>query len=406
MKNRLLAIHSDPNSKKCVLYITGGGAGAIGNILKYGGGSNTLIEARVPYSQSAFLEIVGEKYPDYKFNSAKAAADLALNAYALTCKLSPVENVPFHLTAPGEQSKRKQLAVGIGVTCTLAKNVSERTGRLHQVFIAVQHYNLLVIYETTFNSDRESEENILSDLITEIFIEAVSNKPSTIMVEERKLLFSMIGELQSNKSQARSISLNGVDTQSVPLSEYVIPGSFRPVHAGHFHMIDGLRKYLNKPELPVDFEISVTNVDKPAMGYLDATERLTCFKNWPKKEDKNLLILTNAPTFVEKSRILPDRTFLVGFDTILRIADPKYYNYSKEGLHTAIQELKQNNAKFMVFHRIMNNAKGNSFVSTNEMFDALPNDLKELCTLIPESICAATAASSTAIRNTQHDRII
>ena len=122
----VLKIHETPH--KAVLAITGGGAEAIGELLKYGGGSNTLLEAIVPYDQKAFNDFVKGK-PD-KYCSPGAARDLAMAAYHRAVNLAgTTENI-----------------IGIGCTCSLMKD-HEREGREHHAYIAVQTKDITENYD-------------------------------------------------------------------------------------------------------------------------------------------------------------------------------------------------------------------------------------------------------------------
>jgi hypothetical protein len=67
------------------------------------------------------------------------------------------------------------------------------------------------------------------------------------------------------------------------------------------------------------FEISVTNVDKPPLAGETVRHRLAQFA-W-----KSPVELTRAPTFVEKSRLFPGTTFVVGADTAERLFGAQYY---------------------------------------------------------------------------------
>lgn len=49
-------IHKSPY--KAVIAITGGGAEAIGELLRHGNGSATLLEATVPYNQNSFADYI------------------------------------------------------------------------------------------------------------------------------------------------------------------------------------------------------------------------------------------------------------------------------------------------------------------------------------------------------------
>jgi hypothetical protein len=95
-------------------------------------------------------------------------------------------------------------------------------------------------------------------------------------------------------------------------------------------------------QLPLAFEISVTNVDKPPLAATTVRHRLAQFA-W-----KSPVELTRAPTFVEKSRLFPRTTFVIGADTAERLVAPKYYGDDEVRMHTALEEIADSGGSFLV----------------------------------------------------------
>jgi hypothetical protein len=94
------------------------------------------------------------------------------------------------------------------------------------------------------------------------------------------------------------------------------------------------------------FEISVTNVDKPPLASNTVKHRLGQFA-W-----KSSVELTRAPTFVEKSRLFPRTTFVIGADTAERLVAPKYYGDDEVQMHVALEEIANSGGNFLVAVRI------------------------------------------------------
>src|SRR5208283_5530841 len=99
-------------------------------------------------------------------------------------------------------------------------------------------------------------------------------------------------------------------------------------------------------QLPLAFEISVTNVDKPPLAGKTVRHRLSQFA-W-----KSPVELTRAPTFLEKSRLFPRTTFVIGADTAERLVAPKYYGDDEIQMHLALEEIGNFGASFLVAVRI------------------------------------------------------
>ena len=62
--------------------------------------------------------------------------------------------------------------------------------------------------------------------------------------------------------------------------------------------------------------------------------------------------LTRAPTFLEKSRLFPGATFVVGADTAERLVAMKYYGHDEDRMLAALEEIGQSGGNFLVAVRI------------------------------------------------------
>lgn len=148
----------------------------------------------------------------------------------------------------------------------------------------------------------------------------------------------------------------------------ILPGSFNPLHAAHLSMRETAAEWLS---CPVDFELSLINVDKPPLDFVEAARRAAQFAG------RARLWLTTAPTFREKAALFPGTTFVVGLDTVLRIGDERYYGGDRRARDLALEALARHGCRFLVFGRRL--AQG--FRVLDEV--VVPRPLASLCESVP-----------------------
>ena len=161
-----------------------------------------------------------------------------------------------------------------------------------------------------------------------------------------------------------------------PGPECLLPGSLNPVHEGHRRMLEVVGARLRTAGA---YELAILNPDKPPLSPGDAAARLDRFAG------HEAVWLTRAPTFPEKARIFPGATFAVGVDTIVRIAEPRYYG-GAAGLETALSNL--GGCRFLVFGR----RTGAGFETLDSV--SLPARLRALCDGVAESEFRADISST------------
>jgi hypothetical protein len=153
-------------------------------------------------------------------------------------------------------------------------------------------------------------------------------------------------------------------------AEAIFSGAFNPLHDGHREMAEVAAGLL---DTTVAFEISIANVDKPALDFSDAACRVGQFA-----ADQPIW-LTRAATFVEKSKLFPCCTFVVGADTLFRIGQPQYYGGSGAAVDAAIDQFVVAECRFLVFGRLWDG----SFKTIEQC--GLPGRLMDLCRQVSES---------------------
>jgi nicotinamide mononucleotide (NMN) deamidase PncC len=353
MDNELIAaIHA--SGAKIVIAITGGGGSAIGKLLEVPGGSASMLEAIVPYSQAALNEFLGGT-PD-QFCSEPTARAMAMAAWIRA----------RHLDASGDPYK----LVGIGMTASLVSSTPKKGE--HRIHIGVQTAEQTSSYSLTLNKGariRSEEEQLAAKLL-------ISALGEVCVKSERTLQDQMLSGEQIERQQQLAESewtklllgkRNIVFAGESSSLKGVFPGAFNPLHAGHREMMSQASKRLDK----VAYEISITNVDKPPIDFIEIQNRLDGL-------GQHDIVLTTAPTFREKAALLPHTTFVVGIDTLVRIADPSYYHNNPAERDQAIEDIAAASCRFLVFGREL---KG-EFCCVDDV--ELPPILRELCDAVPE----------------------
>jgi hypothetical protein len=333
------------SGRKAALAITGGGSGAVGELLRVPGGSRLLIEAQVPYDAQALEMFLG-------FAPAQACSSDTAIAMARTARARAVRLVPGTSVEMGTDLVGPNL-VGLGATAALVSD-RPRKGehRFHIAFANSAGIAHCTCVMAKGRRDRAAEEDLVARAIVlwlaracgiaeaspRSLFDADEHYAETVAAPVDTIDRLLAGEVDRVTAQP-----DGQTMLSAPQPLVLFPGSFNPMHEGHVllaRVVEELRQQ------PLAFEISVTNVDKPPLASETVRRRLAQFA-W-----KSPVELTRAPTFVEKSRLFPGTTFVVGADTAERLFVPKYYGDDEARMHMALEEIANSGSGFLVAVRI------------------------------------------------------
>ena len=429
------AVHASP--VRAVLHVSGGAARSLGWLLSVPGASNTLLEARVPYAREAMMEVLGGAEPK-QYVSGQTARDLAATAYKRGVRLTP----------PG-QSPRD--VVGVGCTCALA-SVPAKRGE-HRCVVATYGVRGVAEYSLTMEKgrrDRWEEDGLASALVVQALADAAaeaadgrvdengdatneSSSPTptssdlvgpamhppgdaltvtrTPMTDALEWVTSGAGDLVEVIDGVPA-ALGAVSSQGP--GALVLPGSFNPLHDGHRGMLAAAAAL--RPGATPYFELAVSNADKGVLPVDEVRRRAAQFasvrvgKEGAEDGDRDggddaerRLLLTRAPLYVTKASLMPGATFVVGYDTAIRLVMPKYYG-GEAGMMRAFDQVRESGCSFIVAGRVEgtpeNTTPGGGKGEEGERFLTLsdvdvPESLRDLFEALPDF---RMDISSTALR--------
>ena len=374
-------IHASP--KLAVIAVAGAGGQALSWILGVPGASKTVLEAIVPYGRLSMIEFLGHEPEQYV--SPDTAREMARSAYRKALDLREAQ----------------EPVLGLACTATIATDRPKRGE--HRCCIAAWDDDGVVTYSLVLDKgrrDRPGEEDVVSRIVLCALAQANGIEPdlSPGLLETERLEIEAAGhpnplqllldggpengDIEKIPEKVRTVTVypDGQMAADVPIKAAILPGSFNPLHSGHEQMAQVASEMLGGAQ--VVLEISVANVDKPPLEEAEVLRRLGQFR------DKGQVVLTRAPTFREKAALLPGCTFVIGWDTAVRLVHPRYYGGQEEAMLAALEEIRAMGCRFLVAGR----TDGGVFHTLADV--DIPNGLADLFQEIPESRFRADVSST------------
>ena len=370
----VVKLHAAP--PKAVLAVAGAGSSAMSWLLGVAGASRTLLEAGVPYSRLAMVDLVGSEPEQYV--SPQTAREMARAAYRRGLRL------------------REDDAPVVGIACTAAIATDRARRGADRACLAAWDADRVISANLMLEKgirDRAGEEQTVSRLLLQIMAQAFgvdADLPLGLTAAEHLEMAAvnhpgpvarlLAGEVAVVMSLADG-RLAAVETAAVTDSSQlaVLPGSFSPLHYGHRELARVAGEITG---LEVIYELSVVNVDKPPLTESEIRRRVGQFAGTRR------LALTRAPTFREKAERFPGCVFIIGWDTLIRLIDPRYYGDSEGAMLRALAEIWALGCRFLVAGRTMDGA----FRTLGEA--AIPQRFSPLFQAIPEAAFRADVSST------------
>jgi hypothetical protein len=336
-----------------------------------------LIEAQVPYDEFALAAFLG--FAPAQACSSDTAIAMARSARARAARFMP----------PGTDLVGTDL-VGLGATAALVSDRPRRgEHRFHIAFANSAGIAHCTCVMAKGRRDRAAEEDLVSRAIVLWLARAcgiAGPSPRSLFDADEDYVETLIApvdpidQLLAGQIDRVTVQPDGQMMLSAPQPILLFPGSFNPIHEGHV-LLARVAEELRQQ--PLAFEISVTNVDKPPLAGETVRRRLAQFA-W-----KSPVELTRAPTFVEKSRLFPATTFVVGVDTAERLFGPKYYGDDEARMLMALEEIANSGCSFLVAVRL--DASGRARALSDIL---VPPRYADLFTEIPEHRFRSDTSSS------------
>ena len=313
---------------------TGGGIEVCSWLLNHPGASRAVVEVQVPYHEKALEQYLETPGPHQA--AAETARAMAVQAYW-----------------------RGRGFVGgdepyLGVACTAAlatKRVRRGADRAHIALRTDGEYHFYKLHFAKDEADRLEQEDVLSRFILQAMGQTCGGVgrsdvwPAYLDIEASSAPVREPLEAVLNR-RAEVIEVHSPEVMSAEVERrdrLLFPGSFNPLHEGHIALAEVAQARAGRP---LCLEISAENVDKPPLAYAEVERRLGQVRG------RFPIVVTRAPTFMEKARLFPGCTFVIGFDTAARLVQGKYYKGGAEGMAKALGEMADADCRFLVAGRL------------------------------------------------------
>ncbi|MFN5677329.1 MAG: hypothetical protein ACK48C_09285 [Roseiflexaceae bacterium] len=325
----ITAIHTA--ARPCVIEFAGAGSQALWWLHSVAGSSRTVLEATDRYSRYSMMSLLGSEPARYV--SQETAVAMAHAAYARAHDL-----------------RSNTAVVALSCTATIATDYAKKGN--HGCWVATRDQHSVTVYGLILQKgarDRAGEEAVISLLMIQALAIAVGAIPQldlALHADERVDIHTIpcadaLGDLYLGTTDI--VQHHDDDTfTALPIhNATILSGSFNPLHDGHRQLLATAMRISGQPGY---FELAAVNADKPALPYGVVVQRARQFTSTSR------LLVTRAPRFVDKAALMPGSTFVLGYDTVKRLLDAKYY--PSGSVNEMLATIAQHGCRFIVAGRI------------------------------------------------------
>ncbi|HEX5690869.1 MAG TPA: hypothetical protein VFX76_12740 [Roseiflexaceae bacterium] len=360
------------STHKLVLEFAGAASQALFWLHAVPGSSRTILEATDRYVAQSLADLLGGA--PAQTVSRDTAIAMAMAAYRRAMRLTDGAETGF----------------GIGCTAALVTD-RERRGA-NRCWIATCDRAIVRVYNLEMSKgarDRAAEEQLVSLLLLHAIAQAsgLEGGVPLPLLEGEHVLSETLAELDpialllAGQANSVLIEADGRRAADAPVDGVLLSGSFNPLHPGHEELVYAAAELLHAP---AGFELPIVNADKPPLSYAEIERRLDQFAG------RYRVVLSREPLFVGKAKLFPGCAFAIGYDTAVRLVDPRYYGGPSER-DAALAAIRAQGCRFVVAGRLEDGV----FRTLNEI--AVPPGFEDLFVELPESMFRSDL-SSTAIR--------